>query len=230
MKITQMAAIVGVTLLSVAPRSSFAQASVALVEDVTGTSSGVEFMDYVNAGKVIRLGQQGSIVLSYIGSCIREKIKGGTVTVGAEQSEVLSGQIDRTKVACDASKMMGTPQNMSQAAGVIFRGVSRRTVQGDLDPQFTVYGLSPIVQVNGSGVLIIERLDQRDESKDVKLSLGQEQLVRGAFFDFATNGTLLVGGAIYRMTWGTRQVVFKVDPTAKLGRTPIIGRLVRLVP
>ena len=37
---------------------SVAQTPVALVEDVRGTSAGLEFMDYVASGKVIRLRPQ----------------------------------------------------------------------------------------------------------------------------------------------------------------------------
>jgi len=53
--------------------------------------TGAEFMDYVAPGKVIKLGQPGSIVLSYTKSCWREVITGvGTVIVGAEESMVPS--------------------------------------------------------------------------------------------------------------------------------------------
>jgi hypothetical protein len=40
-----------------------AQAPVAVVEDVQGTVTGVEFMDYVAPGKVIKLGPNGAVVL-----------------------------------------------------------------------------------------------------------------------------------------------------------------------
>jgi hypothetical protein len=65
---------------------------VALVEGLTGNPSGVEFMDYVRAGQVIRLGPHQTMVLSYMASCVRETITGGTVTVGTQRSEVQSGQ------------------------------------------------------------------------------------------------------------------------------------------
>ena len=61
---------------------------VALVEGLTGNPSGVEFMDYVRAGQVIRLGPHQTMVLSYMASCVRETITGGTVTVGTQRSEV----------------------------------------------------------------------------------------------------------------------------------------------
>ena len=235
MRINPMGALVGGMLLCASSQSSFAQS--ALVEDVTGKAAGVDFMDYVDTGKIIRLGQRDSIVLSYIQSCVRETIKGGTVTIGTQQSDVDGGRVDRAKVDCDASKMMQTPKNMSQAAGVVFRGMGPKPGAGisgaapkpDLNPQFTLYGLSPIVQVNGTGELLIERLDKQDEPP-VKVTVGQDQLMKGAFFDCATKGISLVGGGVYRASWGTRHTVFKVDSSAKSGRSPIIGRLVKLVP
>src|SRR5258706_15347656 len=60
-----------------------------------GNPSGVEFMDYVRAGQVIRLGPHQTIVLSYMASCVRETITGGTVTVGTQRSEVQSGHVRR---------------------------------------------------------------------------------------------------------------------------------------
>jgi hypothetical protein len=43
-----------------------AQAPVAVVEDVQGTVTGVEFMDYVAPGEVIKLGPNGAVVLGYM--------------------------------------------------------------------------------------------------------------------------------------------------------------------
>src|SRR5271166_13677 len=81
---------------------------VALVESLTGNLSGVAFMDYVHAGQVIRLGPQQTIVLSYMASCVRETITGGTVTVGTDWSEVHSGEVRRLRGQCDAGKMVLT--------------------------------------------------------------------------------------------------------------------------
>ena len=74
-----------------------AQIPVALVEEVSGAPAGVEFMDYVETGKTIELGARGGIVLSYLNSCVRETISGGTVTVGTDQSDVQGGKVARTK-------------------------------------------------------------------------------------------------------------------------------------
>src|ERR1700757_2197754 len=96
-----LAAIIGCLALTTVAR---AQAPVAVVEDVQGKVTGAEFMDYVAPGKVIKLGQPGSIVLSYMKSCWREVITGvGTVIVGTEESMVHLSEVKAGKVKCDSS-------------------------------------------------------------------------------------------------------------------------------
>ncbi len=76
---------------------------VALIEAVIGNSAGTEFMGYVRVGRVIRLAPSQTIVLSYVTSCLRETITGGTVTVGTDWSEVHSGgEVVRLRGQCDA--------------------------------------------------------------------------------------------------------------------------------
>ena len=100
---------------------------------------------------------------------------------------------------------------------------------GDKDsgtPQFTLYGLSPLVQTAGRGKLVVERLDVKGERYDVDLAAAS--VVRGKFYDFAKNGTALQPGGTYAMSLGARRTVFLVDQRAVSGAAPVIGRLVRL--
>jgi hypothetical protein len=198
-----------------------AQAPVAIVEDIAGKISGIDFMDYLEASRIIRLGPQDRIVLSYLRSCVTETVAGGTIKVGLDQSEVEGGQVERMKVACDARKMLLAIPDATDAAGLVFRGPKAK-------PQFTLFGMCPIVQVTGSGTLVIARLDKAGERYE--LPIGQNESGRSSFLDFATNGMSLAAGGIYSAVWGARQLVFKVDATAKPGRTPIVGRLLRLDP
>jgi hypothetical protein len=211
-----IAAIAGVFVL-VFPAA--AQAPVAVVEDVTGSSAGVEFMDFVEAGRVIRLGARDSIVLSYLKFCTRERITGGTITVGAEHSEVQAGIVERTKEQCDVRKMMLSSQEATQAAGLVLR----RQPPPVPEPQFTLYGASPIVELKGGGTLVIDRLDKAGE-RHVQTIADDQQ---GAYFDFADAGKSLMAGGVYRAVAGTRQLIFRIDRHAKAGYTPIIGRLLR---
>src|SRR5258708_25338835 len=91
--------------------SARAQAPVAVVEDVESKSAGVEFMDYVSAGKTIRLGPSDTLVLGYMQSCWRETIIGGTATVGAHQSAVAGGKARREPLSCPRGQLpRTTPQ------------------------------------------------------------------------------------------------------------------------
>jgi hypothetical protein len=73
--------------------------------------------------------------------------------------------------------------------------------------------------------MTIERLDQAGEVH--ALYIDQGQLMRG-HYDFARWGRALVAGGTYRIVAGKDETVFKVDPEAKVGRVPIVSRLVRL--
>ena len=203
-----------------------AQAPVAIVEEVTGNPPGIAFMDYVEAGKIIQLGPDESIVLSYLNSCLREAIRGGAVKVGLDQSEAMSAQIVRTKVDCEAGKMMRAVGQSSDSASLIIRGKRPPTIRPAPAPEFTLYGLSPLIELKGGGRLVIARLDRAGEY--FALTIEPKQLGRGAFLDLAADGRSLTAGGVYGARWNGRLTVFKVDPNAKPGQAPIIGRLLRL--
>lgn len=227
MRVLPLAAFAAAALLTAgaigAPRAA-AQAPVAVVEDVTGSPAGIEFMDYVSAGKVIRLGASEGLVLGYMKSCWRETITGGTVTVGEEQSTVADGRVRREKVGCDGGKMQLTQQQASKSGAMVFRAPPK-PAPGSATPQLTLYGLSPVVEVKGGGKLVIERIDQPGEKHEV--TIGGQQLLRGSFYDFAKADKALEAGAVYRASVGAQQIVFKVDPFAKPGQAPVVGRLLR---
>jgi len=203
--------------------SAAAQAPVAVVEDVNGKVSGVEFMDYVTPGTKIELGRHGSIVLSYMKSCRQEIIIGGTVTIGTEQSSVDNGRVERTTVRCDAKHIQLAAREEDQSAATVFRNISPSQMANT--PQITLYGRSPVVETNGPGTLIVERLDRPGERHEVGLS--EQSLDRGKFYDFAKAHVVLTPGGTYLASFGTLTVVFKIDRQAKSGSTPIIGRLLR---
>ncbi len=214
-------AAVGVVCLAT---SAAAQVPAAIVEDVQGKVDGVEFMDYVAPGKVIKLGPKASVVLGYMKSCWRETITGGTVVVGAEESMVHLGDVQRVKVDCDGSASQLSDHEASQSAATTFRNV--KPAQRAAPPPVTLYGLSPLVEVKGNGTLVVERVDAQGEK--YTLPLKGSALVRGKFYDFAQAKTSLTAGGTYTASFGSRMVTFKIDPHATSGSTPIIGRLLRL--
>lgn len=216
----------GIVILALAGLGSPAAAGqVALVESVTGTPAGVALMDYLETGKTIVLGPRESVVLSYMSSCIRETITGGTVVVGTEQSDTQGGKIQRAKVSCDAGKMVLTSAQAAQFGGRIFR--SAPTVNDTArEPQLTLYGRSPIVEVKAPGRLLVERIDRANENFMVEAAA--DQLLHGRFYDFAKSGRNLAAGGVYRISGGGQEIIFRIDPAAKPGSTPIMGRLLRL--
>jgi hypothetical protein len=203
-----------------------AQSPAAVVEELAGSVPGVQFMDYVDPGQVIRLGAHDRIVLGYLKSCWRETITGGTVTVGTEQSEVTGGEVVRAKVACEGGKMMLSAELAGKSGAMVFRQAPKPQAAALPHPQFTLYGLSPVFEVRLPGKLVVERLDQPGERHEIAVT--EQQLVRGAFLDFAKSGVALAPGGIYRAKLADQEIVFKIDPDAKPGDAPLVGRLARL--
>ena len=197
---------------------ALADTPVAVVEDVGGKPAGVEFMDYVEPGKVIKLGAGDSIVLGYLKSCWRESIRGGTVTVGNEQSDVAGGTVDRIKVGCDGGKMELAAAQSKQSAAMVFRKAPGPNTPPK--PQFKIYGRAPVVELKGGGTLVIERVDVPSGDR-LEIVIAPAQLVNGAFYDLAKADKDLKPGGVYRAKVGDQQIVFEVDAGAKDGAEPM---------
>lgn len=206
---------------------AWADAPVAVIEDVSGKPTGVEFMDYVEPGKVIKLAAGDSIVLGYLKSCWRETIRGGTVTVGTEQSEVQGGTVERAKVGCDGGKMELAAAQSKQSAAMVFRKAPGPNTPPK--PQFKIYGRSPVVELRGGGTLVIERVDVPSGDR-MEIAIAPANLVHGAFYDLAMAGKSLKPGGVYRAKVGDQQIIFEVDQAAKAGAEPVAGRLLRFQP
>jgi hypothetical protein len=203
-----------------------AAGSVALVEDVSGSLAGVEFMDYLAAGQQIRLGAKDRLVIDYLRSCLRETITGGSVTIGAEQSAVTGGKVSREKVECDGGKLKLSTDQAAKSGVVVFRGLHEREAAGEVVVERTIYGLSPIIELRGTGRLTVDRLDATGAPLVFDVAPGQ--LLHGAFYDLAKNGGTLAAGGVYRASFGGRAVVFQVDSKASSGATAPVGRLLKL--
>jgi hypothetical protein len=212
-----------VSLLALASPAA-AEPPVAVVEEVSGKVTGAEFMDYVAPKAVIKLGAGGSIVLSYMQSCRRETISGiGTVIVGTEESVVHLADVKAEKTACDSNQSHAINRATSEVAATVMRSVV--PINTLPKPQLTLYGTSPFVQAKGRGTLVMERLDVTGERQQIDLDGKQ---LRGRFFDFASANRALAPGGVYAATFGASKIVFRVDPWAHPGATPIVGRLLRM--
>ena len=191
---------------------------VALVEDIDAPSLGIQFMDYLASGQVLRLRPGETIVIDYLRSCQRETIAGGNVTIGADQSLVAGGKVNREKVECDGGKLLLTTEQASKSGVMVFRKALPR-------PQatLTLYGASPLVDWKSGGKVVFERLDQPGDTRIVEIAGGKG----GRPYDFASHNLALVPGGTYRATAGGKELVFKVADSAKPGPSPIVGRLIR---
>lgn len=207
-----------------------AEAPVAIVEEVKGQVAGLEAMDYLSQGRTIRLAPDDEVVIGYLDSCIREAIRGGTIEIGEIQSKVESGFVERDKVECDARRMVGAPELNLESTGFISRGDNSEenlpSVPRSPPPEFTLYGSSPLLELNGAGPLVIARLDKKGEY--FSWDIDQSKLARGRFLDLAAEGKALTPGGVYAARWQKRLVVFEIDRSAQPGAAPILGRLLIL--
>jgi hypothetical protein len=225
-----IAALAGL-LLSASPVQA---ASVALIEDINGNPAGLEIMDYLDSGSILRLDARDSLVITYFSSCVREKIRGGIVTIGTRQSDVQSGEVERTTVKCDGGKMLH-PRSVysgliagNPSADVQTPLASPQAASRQADVQLIIHGTSPIFEVKPPGVLFIDRIDTDSEQQEIDVD--GEPLLHGRFYDFAEHSRMLTAGGIYRARFEAWEIVFKIDARAAPGHSPIVGRLIRLVP
>lgn len=217
--------LVGMLMLPVSA-ASVTGMPVAVVESVQGKVAGIEFMDYVSSGTVIKLGPKDSIVLGYFSSCWRETITGGTVIVVEEKSLVQGGRVERRRVACDANRLQLGPQEAKQSAATVYRSLPRDPSLPPPPPQ-VLHGRSPIIDVEDRrGGLVIERLDAAGER--IERQVGESSLLRGRFLDLSSTRTVLTQGARYRVRLGSSELEFTIAADAQSGATPVVGRLLRL--
>ncbi|PWT85955.1 MAG: hypothetical protein C5B56_13220 [Proteobacteria bacterium] len=204
---------------------ALAETPAAIVEDVQGKVDGIAFMDYVAAGKIIKLGPKASITLSYLKSCQRETISEGVVLVGAEQSTVQLGEVKREKVPCDTNAAKLSEREANQSAATTFRTM-RSDATGAPAKLPTLYGTAPLVQAKSGSTLVIERTDGKEPT--ITVPLKNEVMVGGKFYDFAKAGKSLTPGGSYLAILGAKRYAFQIDAGATSSPTPIVGRLLRL--
>jgi hypothetical protein len=198
----------------------------ALVEDVNSTTSGIEFMDYVGSGQVIKLAPGDTLVLSYLKSCEHETITGGTVTVGTDHSDVADGQIAHAKVPCDGGKIRLSSQQASKSAATAFRLQS-----AEIEP--TLFARTPLVQLpkvlaSGDRTLLIERVNghggRQGERHELKID---DATAATGFYDLAKANVSLARGGIYNASISGHKMMFQIDAKAQSGAAPIVSRLLR---
>jgi hypothetical protein len=206
-----------VMTMGVASPSAIAQATgaAALVEDVSGVT-GIGAFDYVSAGQRIALGTGGQLTLGYLGSCVEETIAGGMVIVGAEQSTVDGGTVQRKTVACAGRTLQLSTDQSGKSGGIVFRKPPATAV---VSPQpLVIHGASPVVSLPQPGKLGIVRIDQPGDALTLDLP--------GKPVDLATRGVRLAPGGAYRASYGSAAITFRIDGEAAGPGSPLV-RLIR---
>jgi len=203
-------------LASASPVWAQAPQPAALVEDVSAGVAGVGAFDYVSAGKRIELGSAGKLTLAYLASCVEETIAGGNVAVGAEQSVVTGGAVQRRTVACAGKTMQLTAEQSGKSGGLVFRKPPGTAAQAERP--MLIPNPGPVVSLPKAGRLTIARVD--GTGAPIVLDLP------GKPVDLATRGLGLAPGGAYRASYGASTIVFQIDAPSGAPAPPI-ARLIR---
>jgi len=175
--------------------TAFAGEPVAIIEEIDATGIDLRFMDYVEEGRVIDLGADGTVTLGYLMSCLTETIRGGRVVVGRKQSDVENGDVQRQRAPCDGGAIRLSAAEADNSGVIVFRRPP--------GPQLTLYGTSPVVSARtGGGKIVIERVDVPGERHDLTL--------RDGVLDLADAAIELRRGGVYRASTGETELVHEV--------------------
>ena len=213
-------------LALVGPRPASAAEPAAIVEDVQGAVKDLQPFDYLSAGTQVQLPPRATVILGYLKSCTRETVTGARIVIGTDQSTVEGGEVARERVECDGGRMQLTASQAGKSGVMVFRGTPK-TAGGAPQPQLTVYGVSPIFTLAGAGRLEIKRLDATGQPP-LDFPVAKPTGGHGVVVDLARQNVALAPGGIYQASSGVQTVVFRIDPLAKPGAAPAVGRLVRL--
>ncbi len=108
------------------------------------------------------------MILGYFQSYIKETIKGGSVQVGARQSQVTDGRVKRVRVECDGGRLVLSPEQAGKSAVTVFRKVPSKDKNKLPKASLTVYSTVPLVSLTEkSEKLNIYRLDQSEQMYSV---------------------------------------------------------------
>lgn len=210
--------IIGIALSTLFIASSALSAPTAIVEDINFVRPGLQVMDFLEPGTGVRLQDNEKLILSYTTSCIRERISGGTVTIGERESRVIGGKRIKELVECDSKSLsLVLSPNNNSAAGLVIRNGPRAAELPK--PDLILFGTAPLVRTDDSHQNItVEKLGSDASTVIVKSS--------GRLTDFAISNMYLEPGGLYRFRAGRVNLVVMISPKA----TPNASLLSRLVP
>ncbi len=211
-----VAALTAFTLIASAPAARAAGPS-AIVEEVSYETEDLLVFDYLFAGREIAVPAGQRLVIGYLSSCVREVVTGGTIRIGAKQSEG-DAAITREAMACAGAAQVAGADASATALTAIFRGGDKEVVTGDRPVNST---LPVFLAPHNASTLSVSRLDA--DGPEIQLD------VSGGVVDMAAAGAApLQPGGVYFASAGAAFVEFAISATAKATGGPATPRLVRL--
>ncbi len=197
---------------------SVAAAPAAVVENVSSPDLGVKFLDFLPPGTSVALGSADTLELGYLGSCIHEKIRGGEVTIGSEQSLVKGGTVERKRVDCDGGALAMAADEATQSGAMALRKVPF----GKPPAKLVVHHRSPYLMLPRAGTVIVQRLEDGSERRELPSQADGER----HFLDLMQAGVLLEPGVAYEVLIAGRALGFQVAADAGGGPAPLLARVV----
>ena len=194
---------------------------VAIVEDTNGPVPGVAALDLLRAGRTIVLPPNATMIISYLDSCRRENIRGGTVTIGSQQSTVADGEIVREQLACDPVALALSPEQANQSAAIVFRKPDK--IIGDpiaAQAAFMLDTRQPLLVAPGLSVAQVTDLRHPERKWSVRLEDGVAELggARG----------LLDAGGVYEVAADGKKIIFRIGKDATDAPLKLLKRIIRL--
>ena len=185
----------------------------ALVEEASA-SAGIAPFSFLNEGDVLTLGSDGVVVLGSPASCVRERITGGKVTVGAEQSSVAGGAVARDLLPCGTTAVLSSAERQESGATAW-----RADPTGVLGTPLQIGSRAPFFLFSEeAGRVVIERTDI--PARPIRLSRVKDRL------DLAERDIELAPGAAYTVSVGDRCLNLEIDPNAGAEAGPAFLRAI----
>ncbi|WP_374374999.1 hypothetical protein [Dongia sp.] len=194
---------------------------VAIVEDVTPGVAAVAPLDLLRDGDSLTLDPDQGAIISYLDSCQRENIRGGTIVIGGTQSTVTGGSVSRQAVACDPLALALTPEQANQSAALAFRQPDQ-PASGDAvaaEAKFALATRHPIVIAPDLQEITIEDRHNPGHLRRIKIVDGIAALTDEA--------NPLDKGGVYRLEGGGRSLTFRIGREATDAPLPILKRVIR---
>jgi len=194
-------------------------APVALVEDLSEEVTSVQLLDFLSLGDVVTLKPSATLTLGYLDSCTREEIKGGTVTIGEQQSEVNGGSVARQQTQCDGGRLLLVAEQAVHSGAVAVRAAP-----GNNKVSLTVHDVSPVLILPKAAKVVIKRIDKKGERYRIKPEPNDSRIR----LDLALQQISLTPGGQYMVSSAGRSMVFEVSEDAGHNSADLLGRLIPL--